>query len=61
MGSNVWVKKAVEVKVGVWLRTGKGVVSVAGNALAVMIIGAFVELHDANVTQIQSMNITLLI
>ena len=61
MGSNVCVKKAVEVKDGVWLRIGKLIVLVAGNSLAVMAIGVFTELHDTDVMQIKTVVIALLI
>ena len=61
MGSKVGDKVAVDVKVGVRLITGDSGVSVLENTLVDMIVGAFTELHDANATQIQTLNIALLI
>ena len=59
MGSKVGGKVTVEVKNGVLLIIGKGVVPVVDNVLVVM--GVFTGLHDANVMQIRTLSIAFLI
>jgi hypothetical protein len=59
VGSKVGGKVTVEVKNGVLLIIGKGVVPVVDNVLVIM--GVFTGLHDANVMQIRTLSIAFLI